>query len=126
MSWFKLDDNFHSHPKVLAAGNAAVGLFVRCGSYCSHYLTDGHVSAPVARRYGRAADIERLVESELWVPNGDGYWMPDYLEYNPSGDEVRAQRTETAESKRQGGLARARQAKRDALGHFLASDAEPW
>jgi hypothetical protein len=97
MPWFKLDDSFHAHPKVEAAGNAAVGLWVRCGSYSAHYLTDGHITHQVARRLGRPVEIDRLLESGLWVLNGAGYWMPDYLEYNPSAKQVRADRLKARE-----------------------------
>jgi hypothetical protein len=43
MPWFRLEDSFHNHPKVHQAGNAAIGLWVRCGTYSAQYLTDGHV-----------------------------------------------------------------------------------
>lgn len=32
MPWFVVDDSAHSHPKFIKAGNAAVGLWMRCGS----------------------------------------------------------------------------------------------
>lgn len=41
MPWTKLDDGFWMHPKILLAGNEAVGIFARCISYCGAYLTDG-------------------------------------------------------------------------------------
>jgi hypothetical protein len=97
MPWFKLDDNFHLHPKVHDAGNAAVGLWVRCGTYSAQYLTDGHVPAKVVREYGRSAEIKALVAARLWVPNGDGFVIPDYLEYNPSREQVLARRATDAE-----------------------------
>ena len=54
MSWFRIDDRFHSHPKVLRAGNAAVGLWVRCGAYSTDYGTDGLVLAEIVARFGAA------------------------------------------------------------------------
>lgn len=110
MPWFRLEDNFHLHPKVRKAGNAATGLWVRCGTYSSQYLTDGRVSAEVAHDYGRPREIDKLLESRLWIENGDGFLMPDYLEYNPSAEQVHADRA----------AARERQAKRrrDQQGKF--------
>jgi|SRR5580765_3277253 len=102
MPWFRIEDNFHQHPKVTAAGNAAVGLWVRCGTYSSSYLTDGHIPATVARQLGSRREIDTLLSTRLWVENGDGFLMPDYLEYNPSAKQVRAERA----------AARERQAKR--------------
>ena len=97
MPWFKLDDSFHQHPKVTDAGNAAVGLWVRCGTYSAAYLTDGHIPATTAHKLGSRREIDALVKSRLWVPNGDGFLMPDYLEYNPSAEQVRAERAKARE-----------------------------
>jgi hypothetical protein len=97
MPWFRLEDSFHLHPKVRKAGNAATGLWVRCGTYSSQYLTDGHVPAEVAHDYGRTREIEALLAARLWVENGDGFLMPDYLEYNPSAEQVRADRVAARE-----------------------------
>jgi len=102
MAWFRIDDNFHQHPKVMRAGNAAVGLWVRCGAYSSSYLTDGHVQTEVATAMGSRREVDALLAAKLWVPNGDGFVMPDYLDYNPSAEQVRAERA----------AARERQAKR--------------
>lgn len=33
MSWFKVDDHLAFHRKTLAAGNEAMGLWVRAGSW---------------------------------------------------------------------------------------------
>lgn len=92
MPWFRLDDDFHSHPKVRDAGNCAVGLWVRCGTYAAHYLTDGYVAGDIAGELGSRREADRLVDAELWVPNGAGFIIPDYLEYNPSAEQVRRDR----------------------------------
>jgi hypothetical protein len=88
MPWFKVDDSFHSHPKVLRAGTAAAGLYVRCGSYSAQHLTDGFVPAEVAAQYGSPEWARRLVVVGLWVIVDGGYQMPDYLQYNPSKAKV--------------------------------------
>jgi len=118
MPWFRLEDSFHFHPKVRAAGNPAVGLWVRCATYSSQYLTDGHIDGSLAHDYGTAREIDRLVATGLWIPNGDGFAMHDFHDYNPTAAEVRAARAETTAAKRAGGLARARTARRDGSGHF--------
>ncbi len=100
MTWFKLDDGFHSHPKVIAAGNAAVGLFTRCGTWSSDHLTDGRIPAHIARFYGTKKEIGALVTCGLWRVDGDWYVMPDYLDYNPSGDAVKRDRSQSAERQR--------------------------
>jgi len=94
MPWFKVDESFANHPKVTNAGNAAIGLWVRCGTYAAQYLTDGHIPANIARTYGKPREVTALLEAGLWVPceDGDGYVMPDYLDYNPSKEQVLAER----------------------------------
>jgi hypothetical protein len=100
MTWFKVDDGFHCHPKVLEAGNECVGLYVRCGSYCAQHLTDGFVPAGVAALYGSAKLAAALVRARLWVPVDGGWQMHDYLNYNPSRDQVEADREAAAERQR--------------------------
>ena len=125
MPWFRLEDSFYDNPKVRKAGNAAIGLWVRCATYSARYLTDGYIDASIARQYGSPREIDRLLTAGLWTQNGAGFIMPDYLDYNPSASDVRKRRAEQSESKRRGGLARARGAHRDEHGHFLPTD-EPW
>ena len=101
MTWFKIDDDFFFHPKVIAAGNSAIGLFVRCGSWASNHLTDGHIPDKVIEMFGSDADITRLVEVGLLEETDGAYFMPAFLDYNPSADEVKATRAASAERQRQ-------------------------
>lgn len=109
MSWLKVDDGFHSHPKVMRAGTAAAGLWVRCGSYVAQHLTDGFVPREVARAYGSRAQITALVEAGLWTEVEGGWCFHDWDEHNPTAIEVRADRAAKHEAKvragRSGGLA---------------------
>lgn len=114
MPWFVIDDSAHSHPKIIAATNAAFGLWVRCGSYAAQHLTDGVVYAHVAKMYGTRAQIAKLIAAGLWHEHGHtcphpkckqpapgDYYMHDYLApYNPSRAEVNARREREAEKKR--------------------------
>lgn len=92
MTWLKVDDALHGHPKVEQAGLAAVGLWVRCGSWSSAYLTDGHLPETIVKRFGRARDVDQLVDCGLWIPEPGGWVMHDFLDYNPSAQQVRAER----------------------------------
>lgn len=111
MPWFVVDDSAHSHPKLIKAGNAAVGLWMRCGSYAAQHLTDGIVPGAVAAMYGTAPQTAKLVKLGLWHPAGhvcpscvqpaDGdYIMHDYLSYNPNRKQVLARRAKAAERQR--------------------------
>jgi hypothetical protein len=106
VSWFRVDDRFYDHPKVLAAGNAAVGLWTRCGTWSSDHLTDGRIPYDVARLKGNKREIDGLLRSTLWVDNGTEYIMPDYLEFNPSSESVKARRAADAERQQRGRMSR--------------------
>lgn len=110
MSWFKIDDGFHCHPKVFAAGTPAVGLYVRCGSWAAQQVTDGIVPKHVAKMYGTPRMIKALVDAGLWHQKGhdcescpeldaNSYAIHQYLEKNPSRAETDVARK--AKSERQ-------------------------
>lgn len=97
MTWFRVDDKSHSHPKVIAAGNAAWGLYVRCGAWCADQLTDGKIPKNVAKIFGKPSECRALVAAGLWTENGDFYVIPDYLEFNPSRQRVEGERAAARE-----------------------------
>jgi 5-methylcytosine-specific restriction endonuclease McrA len=94
--WFRLDDSFHSHPKVIAVGNEAVGLYVRCGTYAAQHLTDGFVPEDVVLLYGSAELAGALVRAKLWRRARGGWQMHDYLRYNPTREAVENERRTNA------------------------------
>jgi len=112
--WFRLDDSFHSHPKVIAAGNEAIGLYVRCGTYAAQHSTDGFIPEEIAVLYGAGKAgphrctrtgkpetlADTLVRAKLWRRARGGWRMPDYLDYNPSKQAVDNGRRNAAERQR--------------------------
>lgn len=110
MVWFLVDDVLPFHDRVLRAGNAAMGLWVRAGAYCSGHLTDGFISADAARTMGSAAEIRKLVAVGLWVPavvdDVPGYrfhaWAEsgDGMKRQPTKAEVEEKRRKEREKKR--------------------------
>ena len=63
MPWFRVDDNLGFHHKVIAAGNPAMGLWVRAGSVCASQLTDGFVPDHMIASLGVSVGaIEKAVE----------------------------------------------------------------
>jgi hypothetical protein len=125
MPWFRIDDTFADHPKVTAAGNAAAGLWVRCGTYSSRFLLDGHVPDEIVRRYGNRREVDKLVASRLWVPADGGYLMPDFLDYNPSAEQVKLDRKRAAEKKRRQREAGYAATDRDSNGQFMSRGESP-
>ncbi|MFE2556015.1 hypothetical protein ACFXGT_08255 [Streptomyces sp. NPDC059352] len=112
MPFFVVDDGAHSHPKVVSATNAAIGLWVRVGSWVAQQLTDGHVPGPIAKLYGTPAQAKKLVAVGMWHASGHGcsrcpqprpgdYYMHDYAESgNPSRQSVKTRREAGADRTR--------------------------
>jgi hypothetical protein len=98
--WFKIDDTLADHDKVLKAGNAAMGLWVRCGAWSARQLTEGFIPKRIARLYGRPSLVKVLLESGLWCESEDGYQMHDFLDYNPSKEKVLSERRAATERQR--------------------------
>src|SRR5438105_2917276 len=99
MTWTRLDDDFHSNPKVMQVGLEGAGLYARALSYCGHYLTDGFVPSEWAKMVsGKSKDLpQKLVRVGLWEQVEEGYVIPGYLDLNPSRMEVQKRRVERAE-----------------------------
>lgn len=95
-----LDDGFDSWPEVVRAGTSAAGLYCRCGSWIARNLTDGFVPVEVARMYGTAEWIGKLVDVGLWTAEGAGYRDERFFPMNPSSDKVRKRRADAAERQR--------------------------
>lgn len=67
MTWFRVDDSFYDHPKVLGLDMAARGLWVSAGTYCARHLTDGVISDREIRVIGGTRrQAEKLVAAGLW------------------------------------------------------------
>jgi hypothetical protein len=101
MVWFKVDDNLAFHAKTVAAGNAAMGLWVRAGSWCAHQLTDGFIPKDVALTMGKPSEIKRLLAVNLWVDGPDGYtfWQWNEPGRQPLREQVEAERDAARERK---------------------------
>ncbi len=105
MGWVKLDDAFHAHPKVLAAGLEATGLFVMSLSYSASYLTDGHITnqwvqMTAGKRWEQLAN--RLVEVGLWNPLPEGFQVHDYADWNFTRAQVLDRRRKDSARKANG------------------------
>lgn len=101
MPWFKIDDAFHGHPKVMELSPAAVGIWTLSGTWCANYLTDGEIKGTVVSRFGGTPEmIRELVESGLWIDNGGTYHFKDWEDYQPMKADVEAEREAARERMR--------------------------
>lgn len=108
--WFKVDDSFPQHPKVLAIPRpdraATIGLWAMAGIWCSQQLTDGYLAEHMVEELaGQKKHAELLVKVRLWQKVEGGYQIHDYLDYNPSSEEVRADQARKHEAKVKAGRA---------------------
>lgn len=104
MPWFKVDDGFWSHPKVLDLSNDALALWLKAGTYSAQHLTDGFVKRAVVRMVGGTDDAaEELVSAELWDIADGGYQFHDWLRYQPSAEETREKRAEISAKRSEAG-----------------------
>lgn len=119
MTWFKVDDGFPDHPKVMALEEGeyfaeAIALWTLAGAWCARHLTDGHVPRNALRRvtpFGATAAeaaAAELVRVGLWEEVTDGWRYKDWHDYQPTRNDVRQQREKTRERVR-----RHREAKRE-------------
>ena len=115
MPWLKVDDTFPSHPKVRSIPRrtrmSALGVWLACGAWSGHHLTDGSIPHDVVEdEGGKQADAKALVDANLWHSNGHDcsrcpqpakgdYQFHDWLDWQPARDEVLAKRTEEAQRK---------------------------
>lgn len=92
MTWFKVDDTLALHPKVVRAGNASMGLWVRAGAWSAQQLTDGYVPSEIVQILGNADLAEELVRAGLWSVAAGGFEFHDWEERQPSKSEVESKR----------------------------------
>jgi len=117
VTWFRVDDGFYDHPKVLDAGVAAIGLWTLAGAYCARHLTDGVITDRQIRAIGGTRkQAAKLVEVGLWScdesradasPSARRYFFNDWREYQPSRADVTTRRQDDAERKRAARVAKA-------------------
>lgn len=92
MVWFQVDDNLAFHPKVIEAGNGAMGLWVRGGAWCMANLTDGFLPARVAYQLGTKSMCNRLIKVGLFEEAQDGYQFHDWYDRQVTKAEVESRR----------------------------------
>ncbi|MFW8622498.1 hypothetical protein ACOI1A_00835 [Corynebacterium glutamicum] len=100
MAWFKVDDGFWSHPKVLLLSDSAVALWVKAGTYSCQHLTDGEIPRQLLRFLGTESAADELVESGLWNATDQGFRFHDWDDYQETSDAVKQRRDQARERQR--------------------------
>lgn len=125
MSWFRIDDKSAFHRKVTDAGNEAWGALCRAGAWSSDHLTDGRVPWSVALTIAPKKIWERLFAAGLCerLEGTTDFLIHDFLDWNPSKEQVLELRTLRSQAGRRGGVAK-QQAKAKQLLEQKPSKAE--
>lgn len=103
MGWARVDDGYLGHPKILEAGVWAELLDLRSIIWCAKYETDGLVTRSALQSIGRgipkvSTRVLSLIDVGRWTVNeGGGWWVHDFLTYNPSKAEKETQRAQGRE-----------------------------
>lgn len=117
MPWVRIDDQFPEHPKVAQVGPLGMAMQVAALCYSNRKLTDGFVPRGIARTLldwelvandriytvavtsGMSGDdvtsdwvIDLLLDAGIWEEVPGGYQIHDYHDYQPSKDDVEAER----------------------------------
>lgn len=108
MAWVRLDDQVPRNQKLINAGPEACWFWVCSIAYCQSQLTDGFISDSILTMIGpfRPRRIHKLItlllDNRLLDRVDGGYLIHDYLDHNPSRDEVLARRASDVSRKRSG------------------------
>lgn len=110
MAWFKVDDQLAFNAKIVAAGNEAMGLWVRAGSWSAAQLTDGfvpnHMANAMANGMANECGADALVMAGLWHEVEGGFQFHDWEEFQPSAETEKEKRRKRSLAGQKGAEAR--------------------
>lgn len=96
--WFKVDDSFYMHPKVLGLSARAGWLWLRAGCWSAQQMTDGLIPGDIVHVLGGSKkDADELVEAGLWEHVQGDYGFHDWEKYQFTAEEIRARRKANAD-----------------------------
>lgn len=95
MAWARLDDRLHQNPKLARISADAFRLWVHSITFSCLNRTDGVIlrtdlalTSPGLSANLRASKARELVKNGLWIETTSGWEIHDFLEFNPSADEI--------------------------------------
>jgi hypothetical protein len=121
MSYFPVDDGFTFHPKAIAAGNEALGMWVRAGAWCKAHVTGGIIPREVARAIGSKRAADRLVAAGLWVETPDAYYFHDW-DHQAGNDDAETEKARREKQRARNAERQARHRARNAESNAVSND----
>lgn len=96
MTWLKKDDRYPEHRKIRRLTDGEYRLHDTAMHYAAKDESDGRIMAEDIdeMQHGRrlARHIPALVACGLWEPFDGGWLIHDFLDYNPSHEQLEAER----------------------------------
>lgn len=97
MAWVRLDDQLPRHPKIRDLSDRAFRVYISSLCETSEFLADGYVTASQVRDLrATPKTVDELVAADLFIPNGTGFHIKNYLKRNPSREKVENQKAAAA------------------------------
>ena len=84
--WVRIDDRFTTHPKILVLSLKARWVYLECLCYSAGHLTDGKVPGQLLA--GHRRELAELLHQDLLSKDGDSWQIHDWLDWNPSRQQV--------------------------------------
>lgn len=106
MAWVKVDDQFFFKPRSRQAGKDGRALFWAGLCFCAANRTNGRIVHGALPLVAAMAEVEQdiahlLVNVGLWSKDDEGFEVIDYLKFNPSREQLDAERAAGAERQAQ-------------------------
>ena len=95
MSFLLVDDQMPFHKKIVAAGNEAIGAWVRAGAWSKNYGTNGIIPREVALAIAAESVWERLMSDRVKLVrprDGGDYELHDFLQWQTSAEQDEARK----------------------------------
>jgi hypothetical protein len=115
MAWVALDDQIFMNRKVAQCDPSSKLLYIVGLVYCGNQLTDGFIPQDTLPLLAGMAGIDlanakqnvsKLVSIGLWNAIADMWHIPDYLDYNPSREQVLHKKSVRKAAGKLGGMAK--------------------
>jgi hypothetical protein len=98
----RISNSIMESRKVVGLSDKAFRAYIAALCYCSRQETDGKIIVGAAKMIGGPRIIMELVEAKLLEPDGQDFWVHDYLKHQRSAAEIAAFRESRSEDGKRG------------------------
>lgn len=127
----KLTLDFADSHKIAPLSDGAFRAYVRMVLWSRRMLTDGRIPGPMAAMFAKPRQLVELTTNDPDRPSlrkdGDDYWIHDFLEHQPSKEQIEQQQEQNRANGAKGGRPRKTETepKRNPTGNRNGTQTEP-